>query len=159
MGRSFSQPVPYNKMPTGSMSTQTTDAMDLKPLRNLDPHYTQDELQRRATTANLGGQQRYQQQQNIRQGGHVFGQFLRRKKHGRTNREGGDLEESQESEDSMPPPTPPKDKGMYATVVGFIDKRRVEDNERDPYAPPQRRRAYTYVLVPRTSSLFFFLQN
>jgi hypothetical protein len=154
MGRSLSQPVPYNKTQTGSMSTQTADAMDLKPLRSSDPYHPHGELQRHGTTANLGGQQQYQQQQNFKQGGHMFSQFLRRKKHGRTNKGGGDMEESQESEDSMPPPTPPKDKGIYATVVGFIDKKRVEEKERDGYAHHQQRRAYTYVFVQQKGFLF-----
>ncbi|EKM81965.1 hypothetical protein AGABI1DRAFT_112146, partial [Agaricus bisporus var. burnettii JB137-S8] len=132
MGRSFSQPIPYNQMQTGPMSSNMADPMDLRPLRSVDPH--PHELQRYNTT-NFGDQQ----QPNQKPGGHTLGQFLRRKKHGHR----GDMDESRESEDSMPPPPPPKDKGIYATVLGMIDKRKVEDKDRDGYTYRQPRRAYT----------------
>lgn len=65
----------------------------------------------------------------------MFSQFLRRKKRSGSAAAAmgpSDVDESQESEDSMPPPTPPKDKGIYATMaLPSSAERRGEREERE----------------------------
>lgn len=129
MGRSFSQPMAnHTSTMINKPQTAPTSYMDLKPVKRSFSETDSPQPHRYSTTGVSPPSG------HIRLGSNMFSHFLRRKKRSTSAAAAmgrGDIDESQESEDSMPPPTPPKDKGIYATMLLPTSEKRSEEKEKD----------------------------
>ncbi|KAF5362177.1 hypothetical protein D9756_002563 [Leucocoprinus leucothites] len=140
MGRSYSQPV--SAIPPTAPTMNSMNYIDLQPAKRAVSESTPGLGYRHSSSAIVGGGGGGTGSMKI---GTQISNFLRRKKrsgsaaaavgwgHGGGSGKGGaasdggggrggygmgDVDESQESDDTMPPPTPPKDKGVYTPTIG-----------------------------------------
>ncbi|KAF9449948.1 hypothetical protein P691DRAFT_758611 [Macrolepiota fuliginosa MF-IS2] len=136
MGRSYSQPTADYP----ATNTKPTNLMDLNRVKR---SFSETYSPRPIITEPSAGTSPPSGGGHHKLGSNMFSQFLRRKKKRSGSgsaiwRGRNDVDESQESEDSMPPPTPPKDKGIYAGALPPAVVPRRRDSEEDTIMEKER---------------------